>query len=124
MKSPKAIQPYLQPRDIVEPPFVFGKHEVEDAAIKLIEFFVARKFGEWAAFTFSELHDFYVERGYRPNEMLFGLMGPWYDDGPMYMREGIAYVAHHGHVLEMTEAFRVRVSLKTYEARNRKTSSW
>ncbi len=121
-QSHKAVQLYLQPRDIVVPPFVFGKHEVEDAAIKLIEFFVARKNGEWSTFTFKELHDFYVDHRYNPNEMLFGLMGPWYDDGGLgCVREDADLVRHLGHALETTEKFRVRVSSRTYVAQRRGT---
>ncbi len=122
MKSSKQIQPYLQPKDITKPPYVFGKHEVEDAAIKLLEFFVIEKRGEWQPFTFFELHIFYNARRYNPNEMLFGLMGPWYDDGGIgSMREGNAYVIHLGQALEMSNSFKVRVSSRTYEAQGRST---
>ena len=57
----------------------FGKHEVEASAKNLLAFF--HKKDRWASFSFQELTDFCKESGFNPSQMLFGLLGPWYDDG-------------------------------------------
>jgi hypothetical protein len=62
----------------------FGKAEVEESAAKLLTFFQERGVG-WARFTITDLFNFYTAKGWNPNTMFFGLLGPWYDDGMLYM---------------------------------------
>lgn len=59
----------------------FGKYEVEEVAGRLVSFFEEKGF--WSEFSIEELGDFYRQRGWDPNTMLFGLLGPWYDDGAL-----------------------------------------
>lgn len=82
----------------------FGKHEVEVSAGKLVKFFQSRE--SWCKFTLSELAEFYRQNGWEPNEMLFGLMGGWYDDcGFGVWREGINFIGHTGKRLCISEYF-------------------
>lgn len=84
----------------------FGKYEVELAAGRLVEFLRTRSnYG----FTFKELTRFYEEHQWNPDEMLFGLLGVWLDDGPMERVEGPPYVVHMGRFLMVTGEFLERV---------------
>lgn len=92
--------------------FRFGKCEVETAARNLIQFLKERKNGEWLGFTFQELTQFYLDKGLNPDEMLFGLMGNWYDDGG----EGHwiitrSWIDHSGNCLYCSEDFIAKVGV-------------
>ncbi len=58
----------------------FGKCEVEMAAGKLLSFLQHRNKG-WEEFTISDLFAYYKSKGWNPDMMFFGLLGPWFDDG-------------------------------------------
>lgn len=69
----------------------FGKCEVEIVAANLVRFFQLR--GGWVTFSLPELIFFYKLQGLDPRQALFGLLGPWYDDGGLgTIREGIPYL--------------------------------
>jgi hypothetical protein len=57
----------------------FGKKEVEQEACHLMEFFQMK--GEWGFFDLDSLKQFYKDRGYRTDRMLYGLICPWFDEG-------------------------------------------
>ena len=61
----------------------FGKCEVEETAGHLIAFFQAK--GAWGSFKLDELAEFYRSKGWDPNNMFFGLVGAWFDDGGLSM---------------------------------------
>jgi hypothetical protein len=54
---------------------LFGKHELEVAAGRLVAFFQMRT--KWSSFSIEELTNFFVLRKWDPNTMFFGLMGSW-----------------------------------------------
>lgn len=56
----------------------FGKHEIEVAAGRLVQFFRLKNY--WGAFRLSELTAYYQAQGWNPDTMLFGLVGRWHDD--------------------------------------------
>lgn len=72
----------------------FGKAEVEWAAGHLVRYFQSR--GGWYTFTLEELVYYYKLTGVDPSERLFGLLGAWFDDGPMCWRSGQDYLASYG----------------------------
>ena len=110
----------LQPREIDLSDGLcstFGKAEVEEAACRLVKFFQERR-GLWQSFTFVELEVFYASKRWKPNEMLFGLFGPWYDDGGTgHIQNPPDYVIHFGEVLATTELFQQKCSRNTLHAR-------
>jgi hypothetical protein len=92
----------------------FGKCEVEIAARDLILYLV---YGvhPWNEFSMEglcrwimrpKLHP--LERPRPKQQPLFGLMGPWFDDGPMVFREGIFVVNMIEH-LAVTDEFLLRI---------------
>lgn len=103
----------VKPEDIAFPRYgfsigKFGKSEVEESAGKLVKFFQDRGTG-WAAFTFHELHVYYTNKGWKPEEMLYGLLGAWMDDGSWMVVESVAYVVHWCNFLTVTENFIERI---------------
>ena len=56
-------------------------------------------------FTFSSLYNYYVAHNLNTDEMLFGLLGPWFDDGPMHFQEDGFWIGNWGNGLQVTEAF-------------------
>ena len=82
----------------------FGKCEVERSAGRLVRFFQSK--GRWCNFTFSELARFYEQNNWDLNEMLFGLMGVWYDDGGLGgWRISQSFVGHTGSKLCVSDMF-------------------
>lgn len=78
---------YIRPDDFdLSSPAVllgtFGKSEVEQTVWRLLKFFQLR--GYWCDFTIDELTRFYHHQGWNPNQMFFGLMGGWFDDGMLF----------------------------------------
>lgn len=82
----------------------FGKAEVEVAVGMLVQFLAANG-DNWAhPFSFRQLFAFYTSKDVDPNEMLFGLIGPWVDDmGGVYNPQ--SYIMHWGNGLQVTPAF-------------------
>lgn len=58
----------------------FGKCEIEDATCKLIQFLVETGRG-WNEIHIGDLVDFYRQKGWNTDEIMFGLFGSWIDDG-------------------------------------------
>jgi hypothetical protein len=88
----------------------FGKYEVEQSAGRLVQFFQYHRKG-WKCFTFTELRGFYQQNNWDWNEMLFGLMGSWYDDGGAgCIIEGVICVVHWKDTLWVTKEFVDRVA--------------
>lgn len=56
----------------------FSKNEVEGAAVELVSFFQRRNY--WTSFSLQELTKFYKAKKFPASKMLFGLLGPWWDD--------------------------------------------
>lgn len=69
---------------------MFGKHEVELAAGKLVAFF--QKKGRWDKFSITELYNFYKSNNWNPDLMFFGLSGRWFDDSPIMILTGTPWV--------------------------------
>lgn len=115
-KTPKHAQPYLQPKEIVTSlgfGYAFGKHEVEVSAERLIDYLVFRGQG-WESFSLSHMMRYYEARLWNPDEVLFGLIGPYYDDGGMgRVQEPKAWLVHTGSAIYISQAFRVAVSRPT-----------
>jgi hypothetical protein len=42
--------------------------------------------------------------------MLFGLLGTWFDDGPMRVQDDMFYIVNWGNGLQVTQEFLKRVS--------------
>lgn len=80
----------------------FGKHEVEASAGKLIQFFQFR--GHWGSFSMTELYNFYQLKGWDVDEILFGLAGAWFDDGPGVWRNA-SYIGHFGTEMVVDKEF-------------------
>jgi hypothetical protein len=88
----------------------FGKSEVETAAELLVEFHQERERG-WDFFSLEEIRGFYLRKGLNPNEMLFGLIGPYLDDGGMgCIRNPHPYIIHFGAKLAVTALFVQRIA--------------
>jgi hypothetical protein len=85
----------------------FGKSEVEYAAMHLIKYL--RKNGDTWNFTFSGLYVYYYNHKLNSDEMLFGLLGSWFDDGPMCFQEDGFYISNWGNGLQVTERFLKRI---------------
>ncbi len=85
----------------------FGKCEVETSAKRLIAFFAVEKGNSWASFTFEELHTFFLRNNWNPREILFGLVGNWWDDGGMgtLIHQSWPCIIHYGDGLRVTEHF-------------------
>ena len=64
----------------------FGKAEVEKSAVGIIRFFKSK--GQWISFSLLELLDFYKKDSLDQNEIFFGLLCPWEDDGMFYTMLG------------------------------------
>lgn len=90
----------------------FGKMEVELAARNLVAYLVYANH-TWNNFKLSGLCWYYDHNNFK-DQPLFGLMGPWFDDGPMIFREGIFVVNMTNH-LAVTDEFlrRIRKFVKT-----------
>ena len=54
----------------------FGVREVEEEACHLVEFFQMK--GMWGFFDLDSLKEFYKDRGYGTDRMLFGIICPWF----------------------------------------------
>jgi hypothetical protein len=85
----------------------FGKHEVERAAGRLVSFLIHRRMG-WASFTYRELIMYYDWMKWPTDDVLFGLTGPWLDDGEIMVPRS-SYLVHGGSCLLFTEEFLRRV---------------
>ena len=85
----------------------FGKCEIEIAAIHLIEYL--RDNGDVWNFTFTGLWTHYYNHQLNTDEMLFGLLGPWFDDGPMRFQEDGFWIVNWGNGLSVTEEFLKRI---------------
>ena len=85
----------LQPKDIhcseTDAVGAFGKFEVERSAGRLILFLQDRGRG-WEGFTISELFEFYKKMNWDPRFMFFGLIGRWFDDSPVTLFSGCAWI--------------------------------
>jgi hypothetical protein len=97
----------------------FGKAEIEDAAMHLIEYLVERNRAaetpnNWF-FSFSGLLDYYVTKKLNVNEMLFGLFGSWLDDGPFVVREDGFYIVNWGNSLQVAQEFLKRIAKHVHE---------
>ena len=87
----------------------FGKGEVESAAEHLIEYLQEKGENKWW-FTFGGLYLYYYNNNLNSDEMLFGLLGPWFDDGGMmHFREDGFYIVNWGSGLQVTEEFLKRI---------------
>jgi hypothetical protein len=87
----------------------FGKCEVETAAAHLIEYL--RENGDTWHFKFSGLYVYYYNHQLNSDEMLFGLLGPWFDDGGlMSFRKDGFYIVNWGSGLQVTENFLKRIA--------------
>jgi hypothetical protein len=76
----------------------------------LIEYLQETGNEHWS-FKFAGLFDFYRRKGLNTDEMLFGLMGQWFDDGgQMCFREDSGYIVNWGSGLQVTQDFLKRVS--------------
>jgi hypothetical protein len=87
----------------------FGKCEVETAAVHLIEYLCDSAENDWS-FTFSGLWSYYYNHQLNSDEMLFGLLGPWFDDGPMFIQEDGFLIVNWGNGLQITGAFLKRIA--------------
>lgn len=79
----------------------FGKFEIEDAAVKLIEYLTtippSNPLKNPWFFTLSGLISYYKVNDWDTNEALFGLMGSWFDDGGMMgVVPDPGYILHWG----------------------------
>jgi hypothetical protein len=86
----------------------FGKSEIEYAAVHLIEYL--RDNGDKWVFKFSGLFCHYYNHQLNTDEMLFGLFGPWFDDGPLCFQEDGFWIGNWGNGLQVTEAFLKRIA--------------
>ena len=86
----------------------FGKSEIEYAAVHLIEYLVESG-DEWH-FKFDGLYRYYYAHKLNVDEMLFGLLGPWFDDGPMRFQEDGFLIGNWGNGLQVTESFLKRIA--------------
>ncbi len=68
----------------------FGKCEVEEAAANLVRFFQMR--GGWVNFSLPELIEFSKLNEFDSCQVLFGLLGYWYDDGLGAISEAPPYL--------------------------------
>ena len=80
----------------------FGKSEIEHAATLLILHLQEKN--SWS-FTFSSLYNYYIGNGLNTDDMLFGLFGPWVDDGPNIIRDDGHYIINWGSGLQVTQEF-------------------
>ncbi|MDP3646310.1 MAG: hypothetical protein Q8R25_04445 [bacterium] len=84
----------------------FGTAECEEVAGHLLSFFKSR--GYWCSFTLDELHRYYIDQGWNPNSMLYGLCGGYihfggagfelyYRPEPLvvFMEDGTCFVTNH-----------------------------
>lgn len=84
---------------------LFGKCEVEISAARLVLFFRKEARG-WVLFTLSKFMDFYRENNWNPDDILFGLAGSWFDDGPYMWHEAHPCIAFYpGGQCVVTEEF-------------------
>lgn len=76
----ETISPALpRPHEIVDLSGTFGKAEVQWNVEKLLAFF--KLHGKWCSFDIGTLRRFYEMNKWNPDEIFFGLVGGWYDDG-------------------------------------------
>jgi hypothetical protein len=87
----------------------FGKAELETSAEHLIRYLQSIDAENWS-FTFAGLYEYYVKNKLNTNEMLFGLLGTWFDDGPMRVQDDMFYIVNWGNGLQVTQEFLKRVS--------------
>lgn len=97
----------------------FGKSEVETAACYLVRFLQQRKKG-WASFTLQDYTNFLnsckpvvsLETG------LFGLLGDWYDDGPMEIQQG-QWLTNLGDTISIRLEFVARLEKHKYKSKRK-----
>lgn len=88
----------------------FGKCEIETAATHLIEYLRDECEDHWKSFHLFGLLVYYHNRGLNTDEALFGLMGPWLDDGPFRFQDAGFYIVNWGNGLQVTQDFLNRIS--------------
>lgn len=82
----------------------FGKHEVEISAVHLVRYLQGIEYKNWH-FTVTGLVEYYQNNKLNPDEMLFGLLGSWIDDGPWESLGDPGYIIHWGSSLQVTSSF-------------------
>jgi hypothetical protein len=87
----------------------FGKCEVETAACHLIEYLTSIDADNWS-FTFGGLYIYYYNNKLNTNEMLFGLLGCWFDDGPMRVQDDRFLIVNWDNGLQVTQEFLKAIS--------------
>lgn len=103
----------IKPRDI-EPESVFGKfgkHEVEQAAKNLLEFFQVSD--RWDPFSFENLCYYYRQADLDPSMILFGLICSWVDNsgfGSIRRLEEDLIVMNSDGTLSITDEFIRRIT--------------
>jgi len=78
-----------------------GKCELEVAAYHLVKFLVET--GDTWSFKMPELILYYHQNKLDMNDMLFGLLGGWFDDGPMRFWDDMGYIVNWGGTYIVTE---------------------
>lgn len=81
--SDDLLEETVRPKDLIldnniKTAGVFGKHEIEVAAGKLLMFFQEKN--RWSGFTIEDLFHFLKKKKIEMDSIFFGLCGPWYDD--------------------------------------------
>jgi len=92
----------------------FGKSEVEVAACHLLRHLVEDEKDNWT-FSLEGLVDYYRRHNLKTDEMLYGLLGGWIDDGMWVLRDDPQYIIHWGARMQITQDF-VRRIMKDTEA--------
>jgi hypothetical protein len=86
----------------------FGKSETEKSAEHLIRYLQAN--GDKWHFKLAGLFVYYIDHKLNTDELLFGLYGPWFDDGGlMTFQEDPFYIVNWGSGLQVTEGFLERI---------------
>jgi hypothetical protein len=86
----------------------FGKSEREFAATYLIRYLQEINAEKWN-FTFAGLLEFYQRKKLNTNEILFGLFGSWFDDGPLCFQDDPGFIVNWGNGLQVTQDFLKRL---------------
>ena len=91
----------------------FGKSEIEQAAGKLVAFLQTRG-AFWEPFLMGDLHFYYRQRGWDPEEAFFGLTGLWFDDSmeSLQFEEAVDHVLCLGDKWVVTDLF-VKACMRT-----------